>query len=130
MEHHRLLLHHPTEDAADRAMPARLQMRVIGGPRIDTADVELTPLAVSAVNGCGTCLNAHDARLKTRGVSREAIHSAVRIASVVHAVAGVRARQAAAWPGGGWHGARRILGRCEARNAPRASSSSARPMAA
>ncbi|HXQ32068.1 MAG TPA: carboxymuconolactone decarboxylase family protein [Steroidobacteraceae bacterium] len=87
---------HLTDDTDYRAMPARLRMNVIASPGIDKADFELLSLAVSAVNGCGLCLNAHDAVLKKHGVSREAIQSAVRIGSVIHAVAGVLAYEAAA----------------------------------
>ena len=87
---------HLVEDADYRTMPARLRMNVIGNPGIDKLDFELISLAVSAVNGCGMCVNAHDAVLKKHGVAREAIQSAVRIGSVVHAVAGVLAYEAAA----------------------------------
>jgi len=45
--------------------------------------------AVSAINGCGKCVAAHERTLRQHEVSREAIQSAVRIASVIHAVAGV-----------------------------------------
>jgi alkyl hydroperoxide reductase subunit D len=71
-------------------------MNVIGNPGVDRVDFELVSLAVSAVNGCGMCVNAHDAVLKKHGVSREAIQSAIRIGSVIHAVAGVLAYEAAA----------------------------------
>lgn len=68
-------------------MPARLRMNVIGRPGIDKADFELYSLAVSAVNGCGKCITAHEAELRKADMSKEAIQSAVRIASVIHAVA-------------------------------------------
>jgi alkyl hydroperoxide reductase subunit D len=87
---------HLVEDPEYRTLPARLRMNVIGSPGIDKADFELLSLAVSAVNGCGMCVNAHDAVLKKHGVGREAIQSAVRIASVIHAVAGVLAYEQAA----------------------------------
>jgi len=87
---------HLIEDADYRTMPARLRMNVIGNPGIDKADFELLSLAISAVNGCGMCMNSHDAVLKKHGVAREAIQSAVRIGSVIHAVAGVLAYEAAA----------------------------------
>ena len=70
-------------------MPARLRMNVLANPGIDKNDFELLSLAVSAVNGCGMCVTSHDKTLRTHGVSREAIQSAVRIASVIHATAGV-----------------------------------------
>lgn len=83
------------EDAEYRTLPARLRMNVIGNAGIDKVDFELISLAVSAVNGCGMCVNAHDAVLKKHGVARDAIQSGVRIGSVVHAVAGVVAYEAA-----------------------------------
>jgi alkyl hydroperoxide reductase subunit D len=41
-------------------------------------------------------VTAHERKLREGGISREAIQSAVRIASVMHAVAGVLEYQAAA----------------------------------
>jgi len=46
-------------------------------------------LAVSAVNGCGKCVSSHERILRQHDLGREAVQSAVRIASVIHAVAGV-----------------------------------------
>lgn len=70
-----------------RDLPARLRMSVIGKPGVDKADFELWALAVSAVNGCGMCIEAHEKVLRGAGVSAEQIQTAVRIAAVVHAVA-------------------------------------------
>lgn len=80
---------HLVEDAEYQSMPARLRMNVIGNPGIDKLDFELLSLAVSAVNGCGLCITSHERKLREHGVTREAIQSAVRIAAVMHAVAGV-----------------------------------------
>jgi AhpD family alkylhydroperoxidase len=52
-------------------------------------------LAVSAVNGCGLCIESHEKLLRKHEVGREAIQSAVRIAAVIHAVARVLEQQAA-----------------------------------
>jgi len=68
-------------------MQAKLRMTVIGNPGIDKADFELMSLAVSAINGCGMCIDSHEKVLTQAGVSAEAIQNAVRIAAVVHAVA-------------------------------------------
>jgi len=87
---------HLVGDAEYQTLPARLRMNVLGNPGIDTLDFELLSLAVSAVNGCGLCVSSHERKLRQGGVSREAIQSAVRIASVIHAVAGVLEYQAAA----------------------------------
>jgi alkyl hydroperoxide reductase subunit D len=70
-----------------RTMPARLRMNALAKPGVEKADFELWSLAVSAVNGCGMCIESHEQVLRDHGVSREAIQAAVRIAAVVHAVA-------------------------------------------
>jgi len=80
---------HLVEDEEYAKLPARLRMNVIGNPGIAKADFELVSLAVSAVNGCGKCVTAHERILRQHEVGREAVQSAVRIASVIHAVAGV-----------------------------------------
>ena len=68
-------------------MPAKLRMSVVGNPGIDKADFELMSLAVSAINGCGMCIDSHERVLSQAGVSAEVIQHAVRIASVMHAIA-------------------------------------------
>jgi alkyl hydroperoxide reductase subunit D len=78
---------HLVETPDYQTMPARLRMNIIGNPGIDKLDFELLSLAVSAINGCGMCVTAHERKLREGGVGLEAIQSAVRIASVVHAVA-------------------------------------------
>jgi alkyl hydroperoxide reductase subunit D len=80
---------HLVEDVEYAQLPARLRMNVIGNPGIDKLDFELLSLAVSAVNGCGMCIVAHEKQLRKHDVSREAIQSAIRIAATIHAVAGV-----------------------------------------
>jgi alkyl hydroperoxide reductase subunit D len=74
--------------AADyKTMPAKLRMNVIGKPGVEKADFELWSIAVSAINGCGMCIDSHEKILREAGVSAEQIQAAVRIAAVVHAVA-------------------------------------------
>jgi alkyl hydroperoxide reductase subunit D len=80
---------HLVEDPEYRTMPARLRMNVLGNPGIDKLDFELLSLAVSAINGCGTCVAAHERQLRQHGIGREAVQSAVRIAATIHAVASV-----------------------------------------
>jgi len=70
-------------------LPARLRMTVIGNPGIDKADFELYSLAVSAINGCGMCITAHEKVLQQAGISASAIQDAVRVAAVLHAAAQV-----------------------------------------
>jgi alkyl hydroperoxide reductase subunit D len=80
---------HLVGDAEYAQMPARLRMNVIGNPGIDKVDFELLSLAISAINGCGMCIESHERQLRQHGISREAVQSAVRIAATVHAVARV-----------------------------------------
>ena len=80
---------HLVEDPEYAKLPARLRMNVIGSPGIAKADFELLALAVSAINGCGTCVASHERQLRQHGLQREAVQSAVRIAATVHAVARV-----------------------------------------
>ena len=70
-----------------KTLPARLRMNVIGKPGVDKADFELWCLAVSAINGCGVCIDSHEKILRDAGFSAEQIQAAVRIAAVIHAVA-------------------------------------------
>ncbi len=72
-------------------LPAKLRMNIIGAPGIDKVDFELFSLAVSAMNGCGMCIDAHENVLKKAGVPAEQIQTAARIASVMKAVATVHA---------------------------------------
>src|SRR5215472_4015711 len=80
---------HLVEDEEYGKLPARLRMSVIGNPGIAKADFELLSLAVSAINGCGSCVASHERQLRSHGLEREAVQSAVRVAATVHAVARV-----------------------------------------
>ncbi|MBI1380451.1 MAG: alkyl hydroperoxide reductase [Planctomycetaceae bacterium] len=68
-------------------LPARLRMQVLGAPAGDKVDRELWALAVSAVNGCGMCIAAHEDVLRKHEVTVDTIHDAVRVAAVVFATA-------------------------------------------
>ena len=70
-------------------MPAKLRMNVMARPGVEKVDFELWSLAVSAINGCGMCMESHEKVVKHGGVSTEQVQAAVRAAAVVHAVAGV-----------------------------------------
>jgi alkyl hydroperoxide reductase subunit D len=62
-------------------------MQVIGTHGgVPKEDFELWSMAVSAVNGCGTCLVSHEQELRKANMSTEQIHEGLRIAAVVKAV--------------------------------------------
>jgi lipoyl-dependent peroxiredoxin subunit D len=50
-------------------------------------DFELFCLAVSAINGCETCVQSHERVVLEGGMSEDQVHDAIRIASVIHAAA-------------------------------------------
>jgi alkyl hydroperoxide reductase subunit D len=79
-----------------RTLPAKLRMNVIGSPGVDKIDFELWCTAVSAINGCGACLDSHEDELRKRGVPNVNIQAALRIAAVVNAVSRVIAGETAA----------------------------------
>jgi alkyl hydroperoxide reductase subunit D len=56
-------------------------------PGVEKADFELWSLAVSAINGCGMCMESHEKVVRAAGLTQEQVQAAVRIAAVVHAVA-------------------------------------------
>src|ERR1700748_2452001 len=78
---------HLASDPDYATMPARLRMNVIANPGVEKADFELWSLAVSAMNGCGMCLDAHEAELKAHGIPAQVIQAAIRIAAVVSGAA-------------------------------------------
>lgn len=78
---------HLVSDQSFANMPAKLRMNVIGRPQIDKKDFELICLAVSALNGCGMCMDAHTHALIKADSSHLAIQSVIRITSVIHALA-------------------------------------------
>ncbi|WP_055715611.1 alkyl hydroperoxide reductase [Streptomyces torulosus] len=65
---------------------AGLRMNVLGNPGVDKVDFELWSFAVSAINGCGLCLDSHEQVLRKAGVDRETVQEAFKIASVIEAV--------------------------------------------
>jgi lipoyl-dependent peroxiredoxin subunit D len=78
---------HLTSNEKYSTMRAGLRMNVMRTHGIDPLDFELWSTAVSAINGCGTCVDSHEKMLREKGVNEEKILAAVRIASVVHAIA-------------------------------------------
>ncbi len=70
-----------------KKLPAKLRMTIIGKPGIEKVNFELYSLAVSAITGCGMCINAHVHEVKKGGIEELGIQSAIRIASVTNATA-------------------------------------------
>jgi alkyl hydroperoxide reductase subunit D len=86
---------HLISNSEYKTLPARLRMNVLANPGADKVDFELWSIAVSAINGCGMCLDSHESELKKHGVPTANIQAALRIAAVVNAASRVVAGEAA-----------------------------------
>jgi alkyl hydroperoxide reductase subunit D len=78
---------HLLSDPEYRNLRAGLRTNVLGHPGVDRTDHEFWCLAVSAVNGCGDCLDSHERALRKAGADRATIQEAFKIAAVIQAVA-------------------------------------------
>src|SRR5271166_4664170 len=78
---------HLTSNEKYKTMRAGLRMNVMRTHGIDPLDFELWATAVSAINNCGACVDSHEKSLREKGASEEKVLAAVRIASVLHAIA-------------------------------------------
>lgn len=78
---------HLVSDDQYGKMPANLRMNVIGNPGIDKIDFELMSLAVSAINGCGMCMDAHVAEVIKGGIKPAGVQTAIRIGAVLSGAA-------------------------------------------
>ncbi|ADY53450.1 alkylhydroperoxidase like protein, AhpD family [Pseudopedobacter saltans DSM 12145] len=76
---------HFTQKERYGQIPARIRMQLMMKPITGKEFFELLSLAISAVNGCELCVNAHEDSLIKLGSSEERIFDAVRIASIVTA---------------------------------------------
>lgn len=74
---------HFTKKEKYQQLPPRLRMSIMMNPVLGKELFELISLAVSAVNGCEMCVNAHEHSLMELGTSEERVFDAIRIASVI-----------------------------------------------
>ena len=68
-------------------MPAKLRMNVMMNPGVDKTTFELWSFVASVINGCGLCIESHEKHLIERGLTKEAVQFAAKIAAIVHAIA-------------------------------------------
>jgi len=78
---------HLIEKESYGARPARLRMNRLVKPAGSKTDFELFCLAVSAIAGCGTCMQAHEKVVLAGGLSEEQVFDAVRIAASIQGAA-------------------------------------------
>jgi alkyl hydroperoxide reductase subunit D len=79
--------HHLSKNQKYATLPARLRMNIVRSHGVEAADFELWCVAVSAINACGKCVDAHERVLREKGITEESINAAIRIASVIHGLA-------------------------------------------
>lgn len=84
---------HLMSDDQYQKMPAKLRMNIIANPGIDKVDFELACLAVSAINGCGLCMDSHAKTLEKNHVSPQDIQMTAKIAAVINGLAQVRRQE-------------------------------------
>ena len=70
-----------------RERPARLRMNRLVKPSTNKTDFELMCLAVSAVNGCETCMQSHERTVIEGGLGEDQVNDAIRIASTIQGAA-------------------------------------------
>ena len=81
---------HLSSDKQFSKLPAGLRMNAMANPGVDKADFELYSLAVSALNGCGLCIDSHVKTLLQHDVSAQAIQTSIKLAAVLNAAATAR----------------------------------------
>ena len=103
-----------------KTLPAKLRMTAMAWPGVDKLDFELWSLVVSAVNGCGMCLEAHEKVLRDHGLSARRRQAGVRIAATVHPPSPrtlARPKESALTPAPFAHGLREPAGGSRAKQA-------------
>ena len=87
---------HLVQDPEFAAVPARLRMQGMQTHGAPSVDFELWSVAVSAINGCGACLQSHVGKLvKEHAVAREAVNDVVRVSAILFAIAATLDAEAA-----------------------------------
>ena len=81
---------HLSSDKQFSKLPAGLRMNAMANPGVEKADFELYSLAVSALNGCGLCIDSHVKTLLQHDVSAQAIQTSIKLAAVLNAAATAR----------------------------------------
>jgi alkyl hydroperoxide reductase subunit D len=72
-----------------------LRMNIMPNPGVDKGDFEFWSFVVSAINGCGMCLDAHEEELRKRDWPATHVQAGLRIGAVIAAAAAVLRAEAA-----------------------------------
>ena len=63
--------------------PAGIKMSIMMNPALGKEFFELASLAISAVNGCEMCVNAHEESVLKHGATEARVYDAIRLTAVV-----------------------------------------------
>lgn len=74
---------HFTKKEYYETTPAGIKMSIMQNPVLGKEFFELVSLAISALNGCELCVNAHEDSLIKLGTSEARVYDAVRLAAIV-----------------------------------------------
>jgi len=77
---------HISEDKEFAQMQAGLRMQGIANHGIDKIDFEIFSLAVSILNGCGMCIDAHAKALLNHGLTKIQVQMVAKIAGVINSI--------------------------------------------
>jgi alkyl hydroperoxide reductase subunit D len=78
---------HLTTNPKYATLPSRLRMNGLRGHGFESVDFELWCTVVSAINACDKCVDSHERVLREKGATEELINAAIRVTSVIHAIA-------------------------------------------
>lgn len=74
---------HFTKKEVYHNAPAGIRMSIMLNPEMGKAFFELMSLAVSALNGCEMCVNAHEESLIQLGISEQKIFDSIKLTSII-----------------------------------------------
>jgi lipoyl-dependent peroxiredoxin subunit D len=66
---------------------AGLRMTSLAKPHLGKTRFEMLAFAVSVLNGCHSCINAHEKVLRDEGIALDKVHDLARLAAVVKGLA-------------------------------------------
>ncbi len=81
---------HFTKKDVYQNSPAGIKMSIMMSPVFGKEFFELMSLAVSALNGCELCVNAHEASLLKLGTSENRIFDAIKLTAIVRSFTAIQ----------------------------------------
>jgi alkyl hydroperoxide reductase subunit D len=81
---------HFTKKEVYQNSPAGIKMSIMMNPVFGKEFFELMSLAVSALNGCEMCVNAHEASLLKLGTSENRIFDAIKLTAIVRSFTSIQ----------------------------------------